>query len=687
MVKNVEIEYIGEKDDRGGTLMANIQITSSGIKKSLQKYNSLKALVEFIWNGFDAQATCVKLLCSQNAMGGIVGIKIEDNGYGIPKSELDKKFKPFYDSEKVINPNEKRNVSTLHGKNGVGRLTFYHFATSATWSTVYQDKVDKKKYKYDITVDTNSLDNFHDGEIVATEESTGTLVEFECVSGFKSLDEIKSYLINEFCWFLELNREKGYSITINGVSLNYSVNIAETEKFLLKYEGAKLDFNVKYIQWKDKINNEYSQYYFINSCNLEVFKDTTTLNNKGDHFYHSVYIKSTMFDNFNFKQAEDDNQITLQGYTKSCDEYKFLKKEIDNFLRRKRKPYLKKYSDNLIDELEKVKAFPNYDTKNYFENMKKTELETVVREIYQVQPKIFASLNIEQKKTLVRFLDLIMQSGECENLLKILDEVIELDSEEREELACLLNTTKMTNIIKTIKLIKDRYKAVDELKQLVFNKSLNANEVYHLQNFIEKHYWLFGEQYNLVTAAEPDFEEALRRYVYFLSGEYVKRKINHIHKNKEMDIFAVRQDIKSGGYNNIVVELKHPEINLGEKELSQVKKYMSVVLEQPEFNAANMHWEFYLIGNEFDKSNFINNEIKSNKNHGEKSLVFKMERYKIFVKTWSEIFADFEMKHKYLNDKLELERGKLIQKNLTANSIMSNIDGNTAIQPSELIVT
>lgn len=682
----MEIDRVGENNAGRGTVMANIQITSTGIKKSLQRYNPLKALVEFIWNGFDAQATCIKLLCSQNVMGGIDGISIEDNGYGIPKSELDKKFKPFYDSEKVIDLNEKRNVSTLHGKNGVGRLTFYHFSNSATWNTVYQDKDDRKMYKYDITIDINSLDNFNDGEIIETEEITGTKVEFDCVSGFKSLDEIKSYLVNEFCWVLELNKDKGYSIIINGASLDYSVNIAETEKFVLNHEQSKLEFDIKYIQWKDKINNEYSQYYFINSVNLEIFKDTTTLNNKGDHFYHSVYIKSKMFDNFNFKQAENDNQLTLTGYTRASEEYKFLKKEIDNFLRRKRKPYLKRYSDILIDELEKVKAFPNYDTKNYFENMKKTELESVVREIYQAQPKIFANLNIEQKKTLVRFLDLIMQSGECENLLNILDEVIELDSEEREEFVCLLNTTKMTNIIKTIRLIKDRYKAVDELKQLVFNKSLQANEVYHLQSFIEKHYWIFGEQYNLVTAAEPDFEEALRRYVNILTGEGIKRKINHVHKNKEMDIFAVRQDISSSGYNNIVVELKHPNIHLGEKELSQVKKYMSVILSQPEFNANNMHWEFYLVGNEFGESNFIENEIKSNQSHGEKSLVFKVDRYKIYVKKWSEVFAEFEMKHKYLNDKLELERGKIIEKNLTANSIISNIDGNTAIQPSELIV-
>lgn len=685
--RKMKIVNVYKETLEGEYSVANIQITSSGIKKSLQKYSPLKALVEYIWNGFDAQATCVQLTYSKNILGDIDSISIEDNGYGIPKNELDKKFKPFFDSEKIINPSERRTVSTVHGKNGVGRLTFFHFASIAKWETIYQDKVSNKKYKYPITIDVNNLDNYDDGEVIETNEPTGTKVRFINVNGFMSDDEIDAYLVNEFCWFLELNKEKGYSILINGVKLDYSMNILDSEQFEINHKSSTLNFKVRFIQWKEKNNNEYSHYYFLNSQKEEVFKETTSLNNKGDHFYHSVYVKSIIFDNFFFTQKEsNDDQLVICGYTKTSEEFKFLKTEIDNFLKRKRKPFLRKFSNDLIDDLEKVNAFPKYDINNFIEKAKKTELENIVRELYQVQPKIFISLNIEQKKTMVRFLDLIMQSGECENLFKILEELIELDSEEREELANLLNSSKMSNIIKTIRLIQDRYKAVDELKQLVFNKNLQANEVNHLQSFIEKHYWLFGEQYNLVTAAEPDFEEALRRYVYILKGEDKKRKIDHPDKNKEMDIFAVRQEINSAGFNNIVVELKHPNIKLGEKELSQVKKYMNVILSQPEFNANNMNWQFYLVGNDFDKSKFIENEIKSNQSHGEKSLAFKVDSYKIYVKKWSEIIAEFEMKHKYLNEKLELERGKLIQNNISANLIIKNLDNNTAIQPSELIL-
>ena len=43
----------------------------------------------------------------------------------------------------------------------------------------------------------------------------------------------------------------------------------------------------------------------------------------------------------------------------------------------------------------------------------------------------------------------------------------------------------------------------------MFNEELGAKEIPHLQDLIENHYWLFGEEYHLVTAAEPKFEEKL----------------------------------------------------------------------------------------------------------------------------------------------------------------------------------
>ena len=244
----------------------------------------------------------------------------------------------------------------------------------------------------------------------------------------------------------------------------------------------------------------------------------------------------------------------------------------------------------------------------------------------------------------------------------------------------------MSNIIKTIRLIEDRYTAIDQLKELVYNESMRANERDHIQKFIEKHYWIFGEQYHLVTAAEPKFEEAMRRYIYHLRGEKPLVSIDHVDKNKEMDIFMVRQLHKEDHINNVVVELKHPLVTLGEKEFQQVKKYMSVIVEQEEFNAANMTWEFYLVGKKFDTSGYVEREIKNAKHHGEKSLAYLVDNYKIYVNKWSEIFTEFELRHRFLYDKLDFERSKLISSDKDADEVINNLEKNTAIQKPEMTI-
>lgn len=157
-----------------------------------------------------------------------------------------------------------------------------------------------------------------------------------------------------------------------------------------------------------------------------------------------------------------------------------------------------------------------------------------------------------------------------------------------------LKITKLSSIIKTIELIGDRYKSVAELQKLVFEPKMYAKEVPHLQKMMERNYWLIGEEYQLLSAAEPDFEEVLRRYSYILHGENDKKEIAHLDKNKEMDVFLIRQDKVHNKIENVILELKHPvNVSLGRQQIDQVQTYVEIIQSEPRFNAANMEWKFY----------------------------------------------------------------------------------------------
>ncbi len=659
--------------------MGKIAITTGGIKQSLSNYNALKSICEYIWNGFDARGTKMEITTKRNDLDSITEISIKDNGTGIIKKQLNKKFKPFYESEKSEQSYERTRITGIHGKNGVGRLTFFCFARYARWHTVYQDNTEYKSYS--INIDSDNLEKYDEtSESVITNTQTGTEVILSEI--YESIDiyELKEYIKKEFACLLELNKNSHFKIYIDGEEIIYEDLILEREEFQLnyKYEDNEINANIRYVQWKNNLSNEYSRYYFEDENERFRLSMTTTLNKKGDNFYHSVFVSSNLFEDF-YTDDTIEGQIPISGYNKDSKEFKILKLDIDKFLRKKRKPHIKRYAEKLIEKYNEDKIFPEYNENNVLDKFKHEQLENIVKLVCQIEPKIVASLNNEQKKTLVRLFDLAMQSGETDSLFVILNEVVELDTEERAELAEELQYCTLGNITKTIKLVQDRYRAIDLLKQLLYNYGLNANERDHLQKFIEEHYWIFGEQYTLVTAAEPKFEEALRRYTKILTGEDEKKYIDHKDKNKEMDIFAVRQNVQNDSINNIVIELKHPKKLLGQKQYQQIYDYMKVISEQPEFIANNATWEFYLIGNKFDTSGDIDNLYENAKMHGEKSLVYKVKNFKIYVKTWSEILNEFEIKHKFIQDKLELQRNVIVENSNNIEEIMEK-SKNSAVE-------
>lgn len=658
--------------------MGKIQITTKGISKFLKAYTEEKAISEYIWNGFDAEADTINVMTTANKMERIEKIEIIDNGTGIEYEKLSSKFMPFYQSEKSSSNNGVK-YSKIHGKNGLGRLTFFCLANNAKWETIY--KTEKGNVKYEIDINGSELEKYDAKNRVNTEEDIGTKVTLYNINKIIDIEFLRKFLIIEFGWYLKLYPNK--KLILNGELINYNENVIDSDTFELKYEEKNIVFNVEYIQWNEKIHDEYSRYYFINSNKEERFKETTTLNKKGDSFFHSIYITSKIFDNFYISKEGIEGQTALDGYSKSSDEYKFMKKEIDKYLKSKRKPYLSIVAQNLIENYKKEEIFPEYNEKNLVEKFKHQELENLVSIVCEKEPKIFSQLNKEQKKTIVRLFDLIIENGDTDSLYKILEQVIELDEDERDELSELLDKSSMSNITKTIKLMQDRYKAVSELKELVFNPNLGANEVNHIQAEIEKHFWLFGEEYSLVTAEEPDFEEALRRYRYILEDNSEKIKIESENKRKQMDIFAVRRNINSGKIENIVVELKHPtNVRLGKKHLDQVITYMDTILQEKRFNNHNEQWNFYLVGTEFDTSGYIERCMKNVKEKNEKSLVWEVDNYKIYVKKWSEIFSDFELKHNFLQEKLQLQKDKLLEKEKfnKADDIVEEIATNSAIR-------
>lgn len=640
----------------------SVEITSSGIKKMLQKYTPERAISEYIWNGFDAKATVVNVdfEIKSAELDTYGSICISDNGEGIIYEDLSERFRKFYESNKTGLSTDSSDLT--RGKNGYGRFTFHKFARFAKWSTKYYKK-DNKLYTYNIGINSDNLQEYDPSVPVADNGVRGTIVKFNEINPDISSafihDILKPYLRAEFAWYLELKEEN--KIFIKGVELDYSSIIAENDSFPvnLKLGKENIEFKCKYIRWTNKLNDEYSRFYFLNE-NLELKKTkTTSLNKKGDNYWHSLLVVSDFFNQENVDGQEEDNTtLKLFSQTEENKIFRELISNLNEYLKNKRRPFLKVQAEKLIEKYEDEKVFPDFGD-NEWDNARKKGLENLVKEIYEVEPAVFMKLNKEQKRIFLELLNLVMDSSESESLLKIIGAVVELDSADRKEFAKILEETKLKYVITTINLIKDRLLILENLKQLVFNDDLKANERDHLQKYIEKHYWIFGEEYRMVCAEEVKFEGALRKYVYILRGIDEKKFISHPDKYKEMDLFLAGTDFRDGKPHNIIVEIKNPTTikKLRNKEVGQIKEYIDVILKQDEFNDSNEYWSFYLIGQDYD--DIVNDDIQNI----ETGLLRKKDNHCLYVKKWSEITNEVERRLKYLLEKLKIERKKLSEEN------------------------
>lgn len=645
--------------------MDNIQITSLGVRRSLSKFTEIEAIIEYVWNGFDAKASKVYIDTTFNELGGIKDLNIRDNGIGIERSKLDEKFKPFFQSEKLetqLQEKRKQN-STYHGKNGVGRLTFFKFSNNATWETVFNDE-DGYNKKYSIYISDNDLTKYTPSNVTSTNDKCGTNVKFEDLITQISLSELEAELKTEFCWYLILNKNKNYEIFINGKSLNVKELINEEDKGIILVGNDTFEW--EFINWNISLKKEYSRYYFIKSNFEEAFKEYTTFNNKGDKFYHSIYVKSSFFDNFIFNKKQIENS-QLSIFQKQNDIYKILISKLDSIISDRRTPYIRKYSKKIIDDLENINAFDNYSNNDLIDNYKKNTLQNFIRELYVIEPKIFTQLNKEQKLTMVRLLDFSMNSPDKESLFKILNSVLDLTSDEKDKLASLLEVTPLSNITKAINFLTDRLKALNYFEQMVYRKDLNANEVNDLQYMLEHNYWLFGEQYSAVAMAEDNFVVLVKKHFDILrksDGDENKEAVKEINKNldkfKQVDLCCVRQMPTSKYIENIVVEIKHPLKILTQTHYQQLRKYLDVLTSIKEFVADNYKWTFYLIGTDISQS--LLEDLENMKIKGRNGLIFEKENFKIevYVRTWKSIFNEYKIKYNNIYEKLKVEENVLI---------------------------
>lgn len=643
----------------------NQSIDSSGITSDYKA-----AISEYIWNGFEANAKRVSIEYTLNEAFGVKELIIKDNGDGINYDELEETFGAFLAS--------KKNLLSLQMKSkankGKGRFSFIAFSSNAEWHTVYKDNNVYKEYDINMSSDKKEVIDCSEPQLSDRQE-TGTEVKFTNINTLTAenmgFEIIEPALLKDFAWFLYLYKNKNVEIVVNDEKIDYEkyINTELSEKSMVTIEEYRFEINL--VVWQESISEKFCCYYFDDK-NVLKGKRTTTFNRNTINFNHSVFVKSEFFDDKeNVISDHDDTQINMFEHPDEKKILKKLHKEIQMLIEKKISVYLSDKAEEAVEAMiTERKTFPEFP-KDVYGQMRKNDLKRVTKEIFKLEPLIFHKLKQIQEKSLLGFLNLLLSSEERENVLTIIEQVVELSPQQRSDFSMILKKTSLENIIDTIKFIEDRYKVIELLKSIVYDLTKFANERDHVQKIVERHFWLFGEQYNLASA-DQRMQKALEQYRNILYGEEdITAKLNSDAENeRRMDIFLcntrnIETRFETTLEENIVVELKAPRVLLTKKVLRQIEDYMDYVRRQPQFNSELRKWKFIAVCKEVD--DYVKSQYKAFEDKGKVGLVFQVDNCEVYALTWDDIFKSFEIKHKPMLERLKYDRERV------ANELMAEV--------------
>ena len=402
-----------------------------------------------------------------------------------------------------------------------------------------------------------------------------------------------------------------------------------------------------------------------------MFKINTGLNKKGDEFWHSVYITSSACGEYIHSEqvnSNEDAQVELDFENNI-----FLIEQLESYFKSElvniRKPYLQKKSTEIYKGLIRQKAIPDLAEFGIYDNESFGEL---LKTVYTITPSLFTGKSVAERKFVcATFAGLL--STQDKNLIKtVIERIQELTDEEKQDLLDILNRTKLSNVVATIREIDHRLDVIDKLEVLFADHPKETLEVKHLQKILDENFWIFGEQFRLFSTTEGALRNTLSNYAKDILDIEEPELIDN--PSGELDLFLTKTEAANEAcQRNIIVELKRASKVLGKKEYDQIEGYMEQIQTQSLCNGNNQYWEFYLIGKDYNQH--IEGKIETAKSYGEskRGLCHNSNdgRFKIYVRKWSDILeVEWKSKMKYLKDKLEI-RSKQAQ--ATPNEITKSL--------------
>jgi len=628
----------------------DVSVGNDHLDKVARTRDPVSALAEIIWNSLDANANKVEVFFEYDALDELTGIEVHDNGDGLPYEKLDETFSFLGQSWKKnagVSPGEKR---FLHGKEGQGRFKALALGRFADWNFTYYDLADEGKLKTctaSIHVERMSKCDVTEPQLAPTSLTKGTKVIIgELHRNFRSLtsDEALNKLSNIFALYLRLYQK--VEIFVNGTKLSPNANIKTTKIFDLApvdKEGQEVKATLEIIEWKRPTERTL---YLCNTNGFPLEDEKAGIQAPG--FSFTAYIKSDYFGSIaeigTGLMAMDRTAAVIIDLARQCLKTYFIERA-------------KAETSDVVKRWQEARVYPYApEPASQAENAERQIFDVVALHVNKHVPG-FEEQDAKAKKLSFALLRNAIEHG-AHDLRKILEEVLGLPPEKRNELVALLEKTSFDKIIEATNFAIGRLDCLKGLEKLIFEEAYKDKflERTQLHKLMADNTWIFGEHFSLAVN-EGGLTTVLRKHRKML-GEGIKIEeplVRNDGSAGRVDIMLARSipTIRSDEHEHLVIELKRANFELTLTETSQLRSYAFKVAEDPRFDTAKTKWNFVIIAASY------NDDVKRETRTANlpRGVIYQAEDKSItvVVKTWAEIINEARSRLQLYKDKLEYE--------------------------------
>lgn len=605
------------------------------------------AVAELVWNGLDADASRVDVELDYAQLGALESIRVRDNGRGVRRDWAIEAFKNLGGSWKRTKERTEKTRRFLHGKAGKGRFRAFALGERVIWTTRFAFGSTVQRYTISGSKTRLGVFDLGEAETVSGTE-TGTVVEITLVEkDYRSLepDAAIPELTEQLALYLQQYPDVrvfycGRRIDPSSIISNQtSVNLGEIQLPDDRVVQAELTI----IEWRTEVERA------LILCDEKGFPLTSVPPGiQAPGFNFTAYLSCPYL-----RELDDAEALALEEL------HSGLKAILEPAKRALRDHFRGRASErarDVVEEWKREEVYPySGDPKSVLESSERKVFEVVALSVHDYLPD-FSEGDPRNRRLAFRLIREALERSPG-SLKKIIEDVLKLPEEKRDDLAALLDKTSLTAVINASTEVTERLEFLRGLELLLFSPETRDRllERSQLHKILEERTWVFGEEFAL-SNSDRSLTEVLRKHLESggrneieIASPVVKPDDGKVGR---VDLMFSRRipQIRAEDLDHLVVELKRPKRRIEAEDAQQTVDYAVAVAQDERFRDVSARWIFWVLSNEIAPS------VRRQANQkGRAAGIYHEDsemRLTVLVKTWGDVLNGCRARLKFFQERL-----------------------------------